>query len=601
MCARWRTKSAGPTVYRIHADRRTSPTLGFAVSLVVHILLVFLLYRAYNTIAGPPVPALRLVARAPSAPAAPAPKFAAEPVTEPIASDPVEQLAARDSSLPRASTPLADVATAPNGWPIRSPRRTTVEASLPLAGVELPSVTAAPVLASATPPALASAITPLEHLDTLTMTSAAAIVDTAPRLASRPIYGPTERRPVGLATLPANESSREQKRQHRPAAAFALRGINEQTPRESRAAIARGLDFLARVQLDDGRWRFDDLRGTIDPEEEPVSIRADVAATGLALLAFLGAGHDHIDGRYCWTVDDALQYLIRTQQENGELFVDDGRPTGLVTRFYGHGIAALALVEAYGMTGDPQLISPAQRALDYLAQTQHPTMGGWRYSPGVNTDLSVTGWQLVALRSGQLAGLEVQPDTLARISKCLALCRDNASRPGLYRYNPWASPTDPLTRHGRLPSTVMTSVGVLMELHLGCLSDDARLHAGAEQLLANLPQVGSSRDGAPIGTLANPQRDTYYWYYGTQAMYYLGGDYWQAWARALEPLLTQSQSREGPLAGSWDPRRPVPDKWSAYGGRLYVTALNLLSLEIYSRRLPLELESAPQVAERKIE
>jgi hypothetical protein len=321
----------------------------------------------------------------------------------------------------------------------------------------------------------------------------------------------------------------------------------------------------------------------------------------LALLAFLGAGYDHVDGRYGWTVDDALGYLIRTQQENGELYADDGRPAGQVTRFYGHGIATLALVEAYGMTGDPQLAGPAQRSLDYLAQTQHPQKGGWRYAPGVNTDLSVTGWQLVALRSGQLAGLRVRSDTLARISECLALCRDSDSHPGLYRYNPWASPTDPLTRHGRLPSTAMTSVGLLMELHLGCLPDDARLQVGAEHLLANLPQVGDSRDGAPIGTLANPRRDTYYWYYGTQAMFYLGGDYWQAWARVLEPLLTRSQSRAGSLAGSWDPLRPVPDKWSAYGGRLYVTALNLLSLEIYSRRLPLECESVPQVAERTIE
>ncbi len=144
----------------------------------------------------------------------------------------------------------------------------------------------------------------------------------------------------------------------------------------------------------------------------------------------------------------------------------------------------------------------------------------------------------------------------------------------------------------------MTSVGLLMEVHLGCPPDDALLQAGAGHLLANLPQVGDSRAGAPIGTLANPQRDTYYWYYGTQAMFYLGGDYWQAWSRTLEPLLIQSQLLEGPLAGSWDPLRPVPDKWSAYGGRLYVTALNLLSLEIYSRHLPLDFESVPQIAER---
>jgi hypothetical protein len=588
-------------VYRIHAVHRPSPTLGFAVSLVVHILLVLMLYRAYNTIAGPRSPMLQIVARAPSSRPVPSPTFAAVRPPEPVTSEGVEQLAARDSSLPRAPAPRADVAVAPGANPIQSPRRATVEATLPPVGVDPPNVTAAPVLESASRPALAAAVMPLEHLDTLALAPSATTVELAPRLASRPIYGPSKRRPARLAMLAENDSSHRQSRQRRPAAAFALRGINEQTPRESRAAIERGLDFLARVQLDDGRWRFDDLRGMIDPDVEPVSIRADVAATGLALLAFLGAGHDQMDGRYGRTVDDALQYLVRAQQENGALFIDDGRPAGQVTRFYGHGIATLALAEAYGMTGDSQLMGPAQRALDYLAQTQHPQMGGWRYAPGVNTDLSVTGWQLVALRSGQLAGLSVSSETLARISECLALCRDDTGRPGLYRYNPWASPTDPLTRHGRLPSTVMTSVGLFMELHLGCQPDDARLRAGAEHLLANLPQVGDSPDGAPIGTLANPLRDTYYWYYGTQVMFYLGGDYWQAWARQLDPLLVKSQSREGPLAGSWDPLRPVRDKWSDYGGRLYVTALNLLSLEIYSRRLPLECESVPQVAERTSE
>ncbi len=378
MRAPWRTKTTRQPVYRIRVDRRPSPTLGFAVSLIVHILLVLMLCRAYSQLAGPPVPTLHIVARAPAPRVDSTPSFAVGPLAEAAVSDEFDRPEARDVSLPRPSASMTDLAFAPGGKPFPRPRRTTVEAWLPAAEVESPSVAAAPELEDGTRPAVAAAITPLEHLDTLALAPSATIVDAAPRLASRPIYGPTERRPVGLAALPADEPSREQARPRRPAAAFALRGINQQTPRESRAAIERGLDFLARVQLDDGRWRFDDLRGAIDPEAEPVSIRADVAATGLALLAFLGAGHDHVDGRYCRTVDDALQFLIHAQQQNGELFVDDGRPAGLVTRFYGHGIATLALAEAYGMTGDPQLVGPSQRALDYLAKTQHPQKGGWR-------------------------------------------------------------------------------------------------------------------------------------------------------------------------------------------------------------------------------
>ncbi len=65
------------------------------------------------------------------------------------------------------------------------------------------------------------------------------------------------------------------------------------------------------------------------------------------------------------------------------------------------------------------------------------------------------------------------------------------------------------------------------------------------------------------------------------------GKYWDAWNDTLHPLLVETQLPTGPLAGSWHPYEPVPDKWSRYGGRLYVTTMNLLSLEVYYRHLPL--------------
>jgi hypothetical protein len=249
-------------------------------------------------------------------------------------------------------------------------------------------------------------------------------------------------------------------------------------------------------------------------------------------------------------------------------------------------MATLALCEAYGMTGDPQLKRPAQAAIDYLVATQHRELGGWRYEVGTNADLSVTGWQLLALRSGELAGLNVPPQTYERIRECVEQCRDEEGRQALFRYNPWASPTDPRTRHGRQPSTVMTSVGLLMQLKLGSDRTNPQIRAAGDHLLTNLPRHGASPEAAATGTLGNPGRDTYYWYYATQAMFHLGGQYWQAWHEQLFPLLIESQTASGPLAGSWDARQPVPDKWATYGGRLYVTAMNLLSLEVANRHLP---------------
>ena len=89
------------------------------------------------------------------------------------------------------------------------------------------------------------------------------------------------------------------------------------------------------------------------------------------------------------------------------------------------------------------------------------------------------------------------------------------------------------------------------------------------------------------GTPQNPQRDTYYWYYATQVMFHMGGDRWKKWYGNLYPMLIRSQKKEGEYAGSWEPNGRIPDAWGRFGGRLYVTTLNLLSLEVYYRHLPI--------------
>ncbi len=70
-------------------------------------------------------------------------------------------------------------------------------------------------------------------------------------------------------------------------------------------------------------------------------------------------------------------------------------------------------------------------------------------------------------------------------------------------------------------------------------------------------------------------------------MFHAGGEKWKAWYGDLYPMLIRTQLPDGDWAGSWDPLTPIPDAWGEYGGRLYVTTLNLLSLEVYYRHLPL--------------
>lgn len=342
---------------------------------------------------------------------------------------------------------------------------------------------------------------------------------------------------------------------------------------ETEEAIELGLVYLSRMQTPDGRWTLD---GNADQDSLP-QLASDTAATGLALLAFQGAGYNHREHRYATVVRGGVDFLVGSQKPDGNLYVEMDSESNRVVALYSHSIAALALCEAYGMTQDPALREPAQKALDFIVETQHPTRGGWRYSPRVGSDTSVTGWMMMALKSGDLASLDVPDDTYLRIRQWLDRAQLSPSQAHLYCYNPYA-PDTPEQRGGRQPTYTMTSVGLLMRLYSGWRRDNANMIRGAEYLLEAPPG---------IGTANNPRRDTYYWYYATQVMFHMGGQYWQAWNQRLHPLLVRSQLREGELAGSWDPRSPVPDRWASFAGRLYVTTMNLLSLEVTYRYLPL--------------
>ena len=346
-------------------------------------------------------------------------------------------------------------------------------------------------------------------------------------------------------------------------------------PPQTEDAIEAGLAFLARFQKEDGRWSLQDFG-------EEAGLQADTAATALALLSFQGAGYHHREHQYKDVVRRGLEFLVRNQKDDGDLFLPLDDDSNRSVWLYSHSIATLALCEAYGMTQDPNLKEPAQKALDFIIAAQHKERGGWRYSPGVGSDTSVTGWMMMALKSGELAELKVPKQTYDKIKVWLNASQESPQKPYLYRYNPYAPDTEE-QRHGRATSKTMTTVGLLMRLYTGWKRDNPNMTAGAGYLKENLPQLGTARE---------PLRDTYYWYYGTQVMFHMGGEYWAAWNGRLHPLLIESQQKAGPLAGSWNPRGGVPDRWAPHAGRLYVTTMNLLCLEVYYRHLPLYDDTA---------
>lgn len=387
--------------------------------------------------------------------------------------------------------------------------------------------------------------------------------------------GPTENVPparVAAAALPAEGRVRD------VAAAFARRvpgrrGIDrEAMPVDARATamVDRGLDFLARSQHKDGRWSLGTFAGGT-PADVP-KLRSDTAATGLALLSFLGAGHDHFDGPHRDTVRRGLEFLLAAQKPDGDLYLPADDLSNSCAWLYSHGIAAIALCEAVGMTGDPLVKPAAEKACGFIAASQHPTRGGWRYTPRSDADLSVSGWMLVALRSGALGGVKTDPRTLDGV-RGLVEAASGPTDSARYAYNP----LKPEQRMSPLSSACMTAVGGLMRLHTGAAADDPRVVQAARVLAALPPEYG---------TATRKTRDSYLWYYASQVLVHTGGPEWQAWYGRLVDTLAATQESAGPKAGSWDPLGEAPDRWGIYGGRIYVTALHLLALEVPDRRLP---------------
>lgn len=330
----------------------------------------------------------------------------------------------------------------------------------------------------------------------------------------------------------------------------------------SEKAVALGLEWLARHQRADGAWTLDCHAQCSDPPCPVDSIRStfsDTAATGLGLLPMLGAGYIHTKpSRYSDNIRRGLDYLVAHQSPEGELFLDGG----FNYRFYSHAIATMALCEAYGISKDPKLQLPAQRGISFIAKNQNLDDGGWRYFPGQAGDTSVIGWQIFALRSARLAGLDVPKRTLQGCRGYLDLASADPLKT-TYSYQP-----------GRPPDPVMTAEALLCRQYLGWSSDHSALRRGAG---------GVARDLA-----TSPQRNIYYWYYATQLLHNLGGKEWVSWNKQVRDGLVGMQFvGDGCDRGSWSPISPQPDVWGSRVGRHYTTALSLLTLEVYYRWLPL--------------
>lgn len=373
-----------------------------------------------------------------------------------------------------------------------------------------------------------------------------------------------------------------------------------ETTRESEAAVEAALQWFAAHQCKDGGWNFsfavnDSNSSGCGRCTHGGDHGSRVAATSVVLLAYLGAGYSPDPmrkERYQQTIFRGLKFLVR----NGRKHPTDGS-VAFVEGYHGmyiQGLATLALTEAYGMaqmtladkaarhtltSGQKDLYADTAKDLEtyaqggilYILKAQDLRYsGGWRYrsqeTPG---DLSVTGWQIMALKSGKLADCYVSQPALYRAGEFLDMVQYDEGR--RYYYIPKYA--EHLTGHSKGPDSpkTCTAIGLLCRLYLGWVPGEPSLDGGIEHLGRWGPLRG---DGSC---------NLYYAYYATLAMHHYGGSEWPRWFPRLREHLVATQAKEGCEAGSWH----VPDYYCDTGGRLLNTALATMILEVPYRYMPL--------------
>jgi len=321
----------------------------------------------------------------------------------------------------------------------------------------------------------------------------------------------------------------------------------------SEKAVAAALKWLAIHQMPDGGWCFDLTKvpscrgqcrnsGNLD--------KARIGATAMAVLPFLGAGQTHVKGKYKATVRGGLYFLVnhmKVSDNGGSLHESGGN-------MYSHGLAAIALCEAYAMTQDKGLHNPSQAAINFICYAQDPVGGGWRYSPRQAGDTSVVGWQIMALKSGHMAYLRVPPITVKKAFAFLDSVQANSG--ASYGY----------TGPGRGQAT--SAIGLLCRMYLGWKKDEPALQRGAQTI-----------------SKAGPHKSNmYYNYYATQVMRHVEGDMWKKWNGVMRDQLVNSQSKNGHETGSWF---MGGGHAGGRGGRLYFTSMATMVLEVYYRHMPI--------------
>ncbi len=298
---------------------------------------------------------------------------------------------------------------------------------------------------------------------------------------------------------------------------------------EVQQAISNGLAFLSKTQNQDGSW----------------GDRHPVADTSLSLMSYMLQGHVPGRGTYGRNMDRAVAYLVNVGKKGHAGYMGTPSHHG---GMYEHGLAILALSEAWGQSTNPDLRNALKRAVEITIRAQNH-QGGWRYNPEPrDADLSMTVMQTVALNSAMEAGISVPDETLNKAVKYVWYCQDETS--GGFGYS---GPSGP--GFARTGAGVMSLIMCGQRNHPAVKRGMRFLHAYPDQKF----------NGGSHFLYGN--------YYAIQCMYQSGEADFNAYYPQIAKSLLEKQRDDG--------------RWSIKEGDTYSTSMAILILGVPYRFLPI--------------
>ena len=328
------------------------------------------------------------------------------------------------------------------------------------------------------------------------------------------------------------------------------KSLEEPSSADATAALEKAVNWLSRHQNPDGSWGCKSFTQKCKDPSCALHLAAEaaeyqMAATAFGLLPYFATGHTaEKAGPYKVSINKALTWITTNQDpKTGRLGSGN---------MYEHGLGTIALCKAYGIRKDRRLQSHAQAAIAFIEDAQNDTSGGWHYTANPRTagDTSVIGWQLMALKSGDMAGLRVNPQTLVNAKGYLKTVAKGKSG-GQFSYMAQSGPTP-----------TMSAVGLLCNQYGGMKRTDPAMVEGQAYVMGDL-----------LVAEGNP----YFLYYATQVMHNLPGPEWDTWNRQAWRYLIKTQIREGCATGSWSSK----DKPHVMGP-VMMTSISALSLQIHA-------------------